>query len=168
MRLVILGAGGYGKTVADIAWQSGAYAQIQFLDDNSPKAVGKCADFVRLVDDETVFYPAFGNNDGRVNWLKRLTDAGCKIPILIHSTAYVSPTAVLHPGTVVLPMAVVSTDCIIHEGCIINCGAMVDHGCMLEAGVHVCLNAVVKAENRIPRCTKIEAGQIVENRTYLL
>lgn len=33
MRLIILGAGGYGKTVADIARQSGKYEQIYFLDD---------------------------------------------------------------------------------------------------------------------------------------
>ena len=31
MRLIILGAGGYGKTVADIARQSGKYEQIFFL-----------------------------------------------------------------------------------------------------------------------------------------
>ena len=51
-------------------------------------------------------------------------------------------------------------------GNIINCGAIVDHGCVLEEGAHVCLGAIVKAENRVPRCMKIEAGEIVANRTY--
>ena len=32
-RLMILGAGGYGKTVADVAAQLGCYEQIVFLDD---------------------------------------------------------------------------------------------------------------------------------------
>lgn len=37
MRLIILGAGGYGKTVADIARQSGKYEQIYFLDDGQER-----------------------------------------------------------------------------------------------------------------------------------
>lgn len=165
MRLVILGAGGYGRTIADIAEQSGRYEAIRTLDDAGEE---KCAEYVRYMDASTEFYPAFGNNEARLNWLNRLLDAGCRIPMLVHSTAYVSPKARLHPGTAVLPHAMVNTDCEIMPGCIINCGAMIDHGCIIEAGAHVCLGAIVKAENRIPRCMKIEAGQVVENRIYPL
>ena len=34
MILVIIGAGGYGQTVSDVAAQSGKYEKIVFLDDN--------------------------------------------------------------------------------------------------------------------------------------
>lgn len=165
MRLIILGAGGYGKTIADLAEQSGQYESIQMLDDACKE---KCADYVRYMDEQTEFYPAFGTNEVRLNWLDRLMDAGCSVATLVHPTAYVSPKAKLHLGTAVLPHAVVNTDCEIMPGCIINCGAMIDHGCIIEAGVHICLGAIVKADNRIPRCMKIEAGQVVENRTYPL
>ena len=67
-----------------------------------------------------------------------------------------------------LPHAVVNTNCVVKSGCIVNCGAIVDHGCVLEEGVHICLGAIVKAENLIPRCMKIEAGEVVQNRTYPL
>ena len=33
MRLVILGMGGYGRTIADVALQTGKYDEIIFLDD---------------------------------------------------------------------------------------------------------------------------------------
>lgn len=166
MRLMILGAGGYGRTVADIAQQLGYDAA--FLDDNSTAGdvLGQCADFTQFMDGQTAFYPAFGSNEVRLNWLNRLVEAGCSIPALIHPTAYVSPTAQFEPGTVILPHAIVNTDCKVKTGCIVNCGAIVDHGCVLEEGVHVCLGAIVKAENRIPRCLKIDAGQIIDNRTY--
>ena len=65
-----------------------------------------------------------------------------------------------------LPKAVVNTGCQLRQGCIVNCGAIVDHDCILEPGVHICLGAIIKAENRIPQCMKIEAGQIISNRTY--
>ena len=170
MRLIILGAGGYGRTVADVATQMGQFNEIRFLDDHStaPDILGSCCDFVEMMDDETAFYPAFGNNETRLSWLHRLMESGCNLSAIIHPTAYVSPTAKIMPGTVVMPHAVVNTSCEIKAGCIVNCGAMVDHDCVLEEGVHVCLGAVVKAENHIPRCMKIEAGEVVQNRTYPL
>ena len=168
MRLMILGAGGYGRTVADVAAQLGVYDEIRFLDDMSEAedVIGKCADFSAHADENTVFYPAFGNNEGRVNWLNRLKEAGCKIAVIVHPSAYVSPAARLEQGNVILPKAVINTGCVVKAGCIVNCGAIVDHGCVLEEGVHVCLGAIIKAENRIPRCMKIEAGEVVQNRHY--
>lgn len=168
MRLIILGAGGYGRTVADVAVQTGAYETILFLDDNSQAedVIGKCAEFINHTDENTIFYPAFGNNEGRVSWLKRLTENGCKVATIVHPTAYVSPTVRMAEGNAVLPHAIVNTGCEVKAGCIINCGAIVDHGCVLEEGVHVCLGAIVKAENRILQCMKIEAGEIIANQTY--
>ena len=170
MRLIILGAGGYGRTVAVVAGQTGQFDDIFFLDDNcaAPDVLGKCEEFERFRDAQTAFYPAFGNNEGRLKWLYHLQEAGCGIPIIIHSTAYVSPAAQVESGTVILPHAVVNTNCVVKSGCIVNCGAIVDHGCVLEEGVHICLGAIVKAENRIPRCMKIEAGEVVKNRAYPL
>ena len=168
MRLIILGAGGYGRTVADIAAQTGQFDEISFLDDNSTArdVIGKCAEFKRFRDGQTAFYPAVGNNEGRLKWLYRLREAGCAILTIIHPTAYVSPTAQVEPGAVILPHAIVNTNCVVKSGCIVNCGAIVDHGCVLEEGVHICLGAIVKADNRIPPKMKVEAGIVIERNTY--
>ncbi len=170
MRLVIIGAGGYGQTVCDIAEQSGKYEKIVFLDDNkaAENVVGKCADVEKFISDYTEIYPAFGNNEARISFIEKLEGLGANIPVIVHKTAYVSPKARLKKGTVVLPNAIINTDTLVEKGCIINCGAIVDHGCVIEKGVHVCLGAIVKAENRIPAFMKVEAGQVIENRTYKL
>ena len=170
MNLIILGAGGYGRTVADMAAQSGRYTKINFLDDHSTdvQVLGPCAAYVAHLSSDAEFYPAFGNNHVRLQWLDKLETAGAQITTLIHGTAYVSPKVVIEPGTVVLPHAVINTDTAIRRGCIINCGAMIDHGCVLEEGVHVCLGAIVKAENSIPTGLKVEAGTVIENRVYPL
>lgn len=125
-KLIILGAGGYGQTVADIAEQLGY--EIAFLDDNSPLALGVCGEFKRFMDTETLFYPAFGNNERRAEWLEKLAEAGCPVPMLIHPAAYVSPKVTIEAGTVILPGAIVNTGCAVGWGCIVNCGAIVDHG----------------------------------------
>lgn len=167
-KLIIIGAGGYGRVVADIAEQSGIYGRVDFLDDNSDAddVIGRCDEFLRFAGSETEFYPAFGNNELRLEWVRRLQSAGCIVAVIVHSSAYVSPRAVLAAGTAVLPKAVINTSVMVGEGVIINCGAVVDHDCVIGAGAHICLGAVVKARNQIPAVMKVEAGVVVENGVY--
>lgn len=67
-----------------------------------------------------------------------------------------------------MPKAVINTDVTIRQGCIINLGALIDHGCIVEEGVHICLGVIVKGDNRIERLTKIEAGEIIQARQWLV
>lgn len=163
-RLVILGAGGYGGTVADVAEQLG-YSTI-VLDDANPDH--PLSSFQSYINSSTYFIPAFGNNAFRLEWINRIEESSGQLATLIHTTAYVSPTAIINPGTVILPHAIINTDVVVGKGCIINLGAIVDHGCILEEGVHICLGAIVKGENRIERLSKMEAGEVVERGQYPL
>lgn len=166
MKLIILGAGGYGQTVADVAEQSGKYESISFLDDNSTSnnVIGKCSDYSKYKD--SFIYPAFGNNKLRLEWIEKLLSENFFVPTIIHSTAYISPKATVDVGCVILPNAVINTSCKIKKACIVNCGAIIDHGCIIEEGVHVCLGAIVKAENKIEKLSKIEAGEVIQARTF--
>ena len=170
-KLLILGAGGYGKTVADVAAQLGCYQNIAFLDDGkagTPGVLGTCGDVLQFAGEDTDVYPGFGNNEGRMNWIRRLQAQGISVPILVHPSAYVSPTAVLHSGVTVLPKAVVNTGVTVKTGCIINIGALIDHDSVIEEGAHLAPGAIVKAENRIPAGMKVESGTVIENRQYPL
>ena len=161
MRLVILGAGGYGKTIADLAEQSGRYEEIVFLDDRNPSAEGPCNAYRNYQNEKTEFYPAFGDNGIRIRWISEFEQNGVKVCSLIHPSAYVSKTAVIGEGTMVLPNASVGTNVRTGKGCIINMNAVIDHDCVLKDGVHICLGAVVKAGITINENTKIEAGRAI-------
>ena len=163
-NLIILGSGGYGRTVLDIAEQLG-YRNLIVLDDaDSEHPLASFEAYLNCLD--TFFIPAFGNNEFRLNWCKKIEQAGGQLATLIHPTAYVSPKASIAPGTVILPKAVVNTGTTVRKGCIINIGALIDHDCIIEEGVHICLGVIVKGENRIKRLSKIEAGEIVERGQY--
>lgn len=162
MRLVILGAGGYANTVRDVAEQMD-YEIAAMLDDKLPHQ--PLASFIDYIAPDTCFIPAFGNNVFRLQWCERITVAGGILVSLIHPSAYVSPKASVGAGVVVLPHAVVNTGTILNDGCIINIGAIVDHDCILEPGVHIAPGAIVKGENHVPSCEKIESGVVVERAT---
>ena len=167
-KLLILGAGGYARTVADLARQLGIYERIAFLDDgkSGPNILGTCQEYTTFLDADTEVYPAFGNNVLRCQWMGRLLGEGIAIPTLVHPRAYVSPQANLGQGTVVLPFAVVNTGVTVKDGCIINIGSLIDHDCVIEDGVHLCPGAIVKAENRIAEMEKIESGEVIPARTF--
>jgi len=169
-KLLILGAGGYGKTVADAASQLGVYERVFFLDDgqSGPEILGNCEMYSRFLDGDTDIYPAFGNNTIRMQWLQRLKKENRSVLTLVHPRAYVSPRAKLGVGIVVLPMAVVNTGVTVEDGCIINIGALIDHDSVIGEGTHLAPGAIVKAENRIPAGVKIDSGTVVENRQYPL
>ena len=162
-KLVILGAGGYGGTVKDVAEQLD-YERIAVLDDNFP--TNPLSSFDKYVADDTEFIVAFGNNKFRIQWCERIIQSGGNLATLVHPMAYVSPKARIEPGTVVLPKAVINQGTRVGKGCIINLGAIIDHGCVVEEGVHICIGAIVKAENRVNALTKIEAGEVIKARTW--
>ena len=168
MRLIILGAGGHGRVVADIAEQTGKYDEVYFLDDNSKddKVIGKCSDYIKFKSQDTEMCPAFGNNQGRVEWENKIEDAGIKLAKIVHPLAYVSPKAHITDGCVVMPYAIVNTSTVVKKACIINIGAIVDHDCILEEGCHLAPGAIVKGENRVPACTKIDSGEVVALQYY--
>ncbi|MBR2502847.1 MAG: hypothetical protein IKB62_01845 [Oscillospiraceae bacterium] len=166
-RLVILGFGGYGKTIEDVVLDAGLFDEIVFLDDGSTdeKVQGKCSDYVKYVSENTWFYPAFGNNALRVGWIYEWLQKGVQVAKIIHPKAYVSRNATIGEGCAVLPNATVNATARIDTGTIVNFGAVVDHDVIIRQGCHLCLNSVVKGYNDVPPLTKIEAGQVILNNS---
>lgn len=160
-NLLIIGAGGHGKVVKEVAEALG-YEDIAFLDDNSAEAIGKIADSQKFLGKYKEAFVGIGNNKFRGELLQRLAQEGFEIPTLIHPSAYISKTAVIEKGTVVEPKAIVNAHSKVGNGCIISVGAIVDHDVVLEDCVHVNAGAICKAGSFVAKETKLEAGQVVK------
>lgn len=133
------------------------------LDDKLPEH--PLASFIDYIVPDTALIPAFGNNEFQLQWCQRIEETGGILASLIHSTAYVSPKAKIGTGVVVLPHVVINTGTVVKQGCIINISAIVARDCILEPGVHSAPGAIVKGENSVPSCEKIESGVVVERAT---
>ena len=138
--LLILGAGGHAKVVAETALASGDASSVIFLDDrtDAPLAQALEPDMLKRCPAAVV---AIGHASTRLHWLEQLSLAGYALPVLIHPTAWVSPSACLAPGSVVLAQAAVQAQACIGKSVILNTGCSVDHDVHLADGVHICPGA---------------------------
>ena len=167
--LLILGAGGLGQVVAEMAQMSGCYSMIAFLDDNPNEEkealyhiVGRVREAEGLAKSFTHVIPALGNNQTRYKLIEKMRDAGFQIPRLIHPSAVISPTAKIGDGCIIRERVVISRNVVIGDGCLINIGAMIDHKCVVGNGSHIPMGSIVRNEITIPEMSNFAVGQIVE------
>ena len=152
--IVIIGAGGHGRAVLDVALSSGRKV-LAFID--GAKA-GQSMLGVPIIaragglalPHDCAFFVAVGDNSLRQSMVKKTRQEllGREAATLIHSSAYVSPSASLAPGSIVMANAFVGPNCTIGEGCILNTGSQIDHDGVMEAfasiGPKACLGGAVK------------------------
>ena len=163
-RLVIIGASGHGKVVADIAKLNG-YTDIVFLD-NNPEIHG-CLGYPVLGPDSLAaetdgdLFVAVGDPKARERLMKM--EEGRTLPVLVHPSAVVANDVVIGDGSVVMAGVVINTGARIGRGCIVNTSSSVDHDCILDDYVHVSVGAHLSGTVRVGSSTWIGAGSTVSN-----
>lgn len=159
-RILIIGAGGHGRVVAEVAQDCG-YDEIAFLDDNSDVAIGKVSELQNFKDEYTDVFVGIGNNKIREKLLMEIKTLGFNIPALIHPSAYISKSSMIGIGTIIEPKAIVNANSIIGEGCIISVGSIIDHDVTIGKCCHINSGGIVKAGATIESYYKLEAGEVV-------
>jgi sugar O-acyltransferase (sialic acid O-acetyltransferase NeuD family) len=143
--LLIIGAGGHGKVVADAALETGKWDEIVFLDDAWPEKkkngrwdiYGKTDQLADCKERFASAVVAIGNNHLRMELQSKLVAAGFEVVTIVHPSAQVSRFARLGAGCVVFANAVVNVDAEVGDAAIINTAATIDHDCRLGKGIHV-------------------------------
>ena len=165
--LVIVGASGHGKVLADIAEKVG-YTDIVFLDDNKAvkncgkySVVGASSDAMRYSSCD--FIIGIGNAEIRKRIQEELIKKGLHITTLIHPKTVIAPDVSLGVGTVVMAGAIINPGSTVGNGCIINTGATVDHDNIISDYVHVSVGSHLAGTVSIGTGTWIGAGAIVSN-----
>lgn len=165
-RLLIVGAGGHGRSVAEAAMLSGQYVLAGFVDDGmavgSPmwqtSVLGGTADlkaYAALCDKVVV---AIGNNALRESLVTQLMGLGFELTTVIHPKAIVSPSAVIGQGCAIMAGAIVGTEAQLGLGVIVNCGSVVDHHAQVHDFGHLGVNACMAGGAVLGRGAWIQAG----------
>lgn len=165
-EVIIIGASGHGKVIADIIQLNGNIVK-GFLDDNEKiqgksivgfPVLGKTEDYVKYPDCEFVI--AIGD----ANIRKKIADSlDVKWHTAIHPEATVSKLDTsIGEGTVIMANAVVNPSAKIGRHCIINTGAVVEHDNVLGDFVHISPNATLAGAVTVGKMTHIGAGSAVK------
>jgi sugar O-acyltransferase (sialic acid O-acetyltransferase NeuD family) len=173
-NLLIIGAGGHGRVVAEAAELEGKWNNIMFLDDREDvdrvlnyRIMGKSDEYERFIDKHKYAIVAIGDNKKRLDLIEKLLKVGYKIPVIIHPKSCVSKYSSIREGSIILAGAVVNTNATIGKGCIININSCIDHDSIIEDGVHVCNGAVVRSMCNIGKLSYVGAGSCVRSGTQL-
>ena len=172
-KLIIIGAGGHGKVVADIAVKMHKWQEIAFLDDDETrifplgiKFIGKSGDALAHIGDSDIFV-AIGDNKTREDIMLKLEKAGANIPILIHPNAIMGMEVELESGTVVMAGVDINSCTRIGKGCIINTGATVDHDNQIGDYVHISPGVHLAGTVNIGKGVWLGIGSIVSNNLHV-
>lgn len=160
-NLLIIGAGQFGSVVEDIAISLNEFSRIEFLDDNSEKAIGRVENLRDFSGEFTHCIVAIGNAVIRKAFLEKAQAEGFSTEPLISPKAFCSPSARLGDGTIIEPMAVVNANAALGKGCIVSAGGVVNHNAILGDFSQVDCNATVSARAVVEENKKIPCGEVI-------
>ena len=171
-KLILIGANGHGRVVADIAKKNG-YSEIAFLDDN--ETITHCAEYAVLGKTETAkeyadcdFAVSIGNAIVRQKFQEQLKREHLSVICLIHPEAVIADNTEIGSGTVIMAGVVINPGVKIGCGCIINTCSSVDHDCIIEDYVHVSVGTHIAGSVSIGKRTLIGAGATVINNVEIV
>jgi len=146
-QVVIYGAGGHGRVVAEIIEQVGGYGIVGFVDDD-PALQGHCVGDYPVLGDRRVLQSlrdrgvsrciiAIGNNSVRRELASLAKGLGLGLITVIHPSAHISRGVTIGEGSVVEACTVVKTGSYIERLAIINSCVSIGHDVVLAEGVHI-------------------------------
>lgn len=166
-EIIIIGASGHGKVIADVIEKAGDRAA-GYLDDNEAlgdtfyglPVFGTVDRYAQYMQYE--FIVAIGNAAVRERIVNKL--AGVKWYTAIHPAAVIAKRGVaIGEGSVIMANAVINAGADIGRHCIINTSAVVEHDNKLEDYVHVSVGAKLAGTVHIGKSTWIGIGAVVSN-----
>ena len=164
-HLIIIGAGGYAKSVLDSVDYYN-YKVEGFVDEFSAKEehLGYPIIAHGLTEipskEKFLYFIAIGNNQNRKRWYDRIIAEGLRLINVVDRSAIISPHAKIGTGCFFGKMSVVNSGAIVHSDCIINTRALVEHGCEVFRHVNISTNAVINGDVKVGEGSFVGSGSV--------
>ena len=150
--LIIVGAGGYAKSVLDSVDHMN-FRMVGYIDDVKPKGaehqgfpvLGDSIDCVEHPEGY-VYFVAIGNNAKRKSWFDKLKERNLSLINVIDKSALVSHHATLGEGCFIGKLAILNHGSSVGDNCVINTRALVEHGCNIGDHVNISTNATLNGD----------------------
>ncbi len=173
-KVVIIGAGGHAKVIADIIEKSGDIIY-GFLDDNLPtntivannkkwKVIGKSDMRFSLASmhKNLSFIIAIGNNYVR-KMISQKDSKDIKYYTAIHPSANIGANTSIGEGSVVMANVCINSSAKVGKHCILNTASVIEHDNVIGDFVHISPNATLCGTVTVGDLTHIGAGATIKN-----
>ncbi len=167
--LIIIGASGHGKVVADIAMKMNKWKNIAFLDDNQSlekimgiPVIGNSSKVIEYKKNSD-FFVAVGNNSTRERIQEGLLAQDIPVVSLIHPSAIIGMDVEIGLGTAIMAGVVINSSSIVGKGCIINSNSGLDHDNQIGDYVHISPRTHLAGTVKVGKGSWLGIGSVVSN-----
>lgn len=172
-RIVVIGASGHGKVVADAALRA-AQRVVGFADADPNKRDSEVLGIPVIATelDEAIELAhksgaslalGVGSNAARSRIFARLLDAGVEIATIVHPAAVLAPSVRVGAGSVVLAGVVVNPDSRVGRNVILNTSASIDHDCNIGDHAHLSPGVHLGGTVTVGQGTHLGIGAVARN-----
>lgn len=160
--LILIGAGGHGKSVEWVAKSTKRWNKILFLDNKivGSKIVGTFEDRIKLKNED--FFVAVGDNHTRKRLILKLTQEGYNVVSIVSPNSNIT-NAKVGNGSIIMNHAFINVDTVIGDGVIINNAVLVEHDCKIGNYSHLSPSVNVAGTAQIGDLTWIGIGSNIIN-----
>lgn len=172
-KLLLVGAGGFGRVVSELARQS---FECAFVDDGVEigtvvcdiPVIGSTANLQELFAEYKKLVIVIGNNKVREHIYDIAMSIGYSFPNLISPSAYISPYAKIGWGCVILNNAVVQNSSSVGNGVLLNPGVEIHHDCSVDDYSLIYTNSVVRTYAKVGKRVRIGSNVTICNNVVVL
>ncbi|MEO7338761.1 MAG: acetyltransferase [Caldimonas sp.] len=176
--IIIWGAGGHAKVVAQSIRRAGVWQVEGHLDDQDPGRAGEAFCGSRVLGGREMLASlqrrgieamvlAFGHNFARLALWRELAALGWQFPSVVDAHAVVADDVRIGAGSYLAAGAVVQPGAHIGAQVIVNTAASVDHDGQIGDGVHLAPRCCLAGHVTVGRGTFIGAGSVVRDRVRI-
>lgn len=177
-QLIIVGAGGMGRSVYCIATGSIGYGtefEIKgFIDDNihSMDEFENYPPMLNTIDgyqicEDDVFVCSVGNTKTKKMICEKLKARGAKFQTLIHKTAIVRQNAIIGDGCIIADYASVGADCRIGENTLVQTFSIAAHDCIIGNYVRIDTHATCVGGVIVHDAATIHTSAVVSHKVVV-
>lgn len=168
-KLLILGAGGFGQTVYEVAAAQNKWQDIYFVDDRWPlltqvNQIPVICNIEGLKDLNHAEFQAIcavGNNEIRELWFETLEKYHIELINIIDPHALLSPSVKIGKGCCIMAGCVINTNTVINDGVILNIGTLLDHDVIIKAFAHLSVGVKVSSGKIIAPYSFLKVGSCI-------
>lgn len=168
--LIIIGAGGYAKSVLDSVDHMN-FRMTGYLDDIKSKGTIHQGypvlghDIESLSNPENyVYFVAIGNNRKRKLWFEKLKKHNLSLINVIDKSALVSRAATLGEGCFIGKLAILNHGSCVGNNSVINTRALLEHGCEIGDHVNISTNATLNGDVRCEEGCFVGSGTVINGQ----